>query len=84
MLSEKCFVIFYAFSFQPGFYVGILNIIASIPGPSILTRLSYGVNIIPFSNYCTSQIHVLHFETHSEMKQCLKEGCKRNIFCYSE
>ena len=27
----------FAFSFPPGVYVGALNIIASIPGPSILT-----------------------------------------------
>ena len=37
MLSEKCFVVFYVFSFPPGVYVGTLNLIASIPGPSILT-----------------------------------------------
>ena len=37
MLSEKCFVVFYVFSLPPGVYVGTLNLIASIPGPSILT-----------------------------------------------
>ena len=37
MLSEKCFVVFDVFSFPPGVYVGTLNLIASIPGPSILT-----------------------------------------------
>ena len=37
MLSEKCFVVFYVFSFPVGVYVGTLNLIASIPDPSILT-----------------------------------------------
>ena len=35
--QKKCFVVFYVFSFPPGVYVGTLNLIASIPGPSILT-----------------------------------------------
>ena len=30
---------FYVFSFPPGVYVGTLNLIASVPGPSILTSL---------------------------------------------
>ena len=33
----KCFVVFYVFSFPPSVYVGALDLIASIPGPSILT-----------------------------------------------
>ena len=33
----KCFVVFYVFSFPPAVYVGTINLIASIPGPSILT-----------------------------------------------
>ena len=33
----KCFVVFYVFSLPPGVYVGTFNIIASIPGPSVLT-----------------------------------------------
>ena len=37
VLSKKWFVVFYVFSFPPVVYVGTLNIIASIPGPSILT-----------------------------------------------
>ena len=37
MLSEKCFVMFYVFSFPSGVYVGTLNLIALIPGPFILT-----------------------------------------------
>ena len=37
VLSEKCFVVFYVFSFPPDVYVGTLILIASIPGPSILT-----------------------------------------------
>ena len=37
MSSEKCFVVFYVFSFPVGVYVGTLNLIASIPDPSILT-----------------------------------------------
>ena len=36
MLLEKCFVIFYVLSFPPAVYVGTLNLIASIPDPSIL------------------------------------------------
>ena len=38
-----------AFSFPPGVYVGTLNLIASIPGPSILTlfylkkEIDYGI-----------------------------------------
>ena len=35
----KCFVVFYVFSFPSAVYVGTLNLIASIPGPSILTLL---------------------------------------------
>ena len=34
-----CFVVFYVFSFPPAVYVGTLNLIASIPGLSILTLL---------------------------------------------
>ena len=34
---KKCFVVFYVFSFPPGVHVGTLNLIASIPGPSIHT-----------------------------------------------
>ena len=37
LLSEKCFVVFYVFYFPLGVYVGTLNLIASIPGPSIFT-----------------------------------------------
>ena len=33
----KCFVVFYVFSFPPTVYVRTLNLIALIPGPSILT-----------------------------------------------
>ena len=33
----KCFVVFYVFSFPPAVYDGTLNLIASIPGPSIFT-----------------------------------------------
>ena len=36
----ECFVVFYVFSFQPAVCVGTLNLIASIPGPSILTFLA--------------------------------------------
>ena len=36
----KCFV-FYVFSFPPAVYVGTLNLIASIPGPSILTLQTF-------------------------------------------
>ena len=39
MLLEKCFVVFYVFSFPRGVYVGTLNLIASIPCPPILTDL---------------------------------------------
>ena len=35
----KCFAMFYVFSFLPGVYVGTLNLIASIPGSSVLTFL---------------------------------------------
>ena len=35
----KCFVVFYVFSLPPAVYVGTLNFIASIPGPSILTLI---------------------------------------------
>ena len=37
MLSEKCFVVFYVFSFSFCVYVETSNLITSIPGPSILT-----------------------------------------------
>ena len=36
---------FYVFSFPPGVYVVTLNLIASIPGPSILTLYWLGVLI---------------------------------------
>ena len=39
VLSEKCYIVFCVFSFLPGVYVGTLNLIASIPGPSILTLM---------------------------------------------
>ena len=34
---KKCSVVFYIFSLPPGVYVGALNLIELIPGPSILT-----------------------------------------------
>ena len=37
----KCFVVFYVFSFPPTVYVGTLNLIALIPGPSILTLIFF-------------------------------------------
>ena len=37
IVIEKCFVKFYVFSFPTGVYVGTLNLIALIPGLSILT-----------------------------------------------
>ena len=38
VLSEKCFIVFWdVFSVPIGVSVGSLNLIASIPGPSILT-----------------------------------------------
>ena len=40
----KCFVVFYVFSYPPAVNVGTLNLIASIPGPSILTLLYRQVN----------------------------------------
>ena len=33
----KSFAVFCVFSFPPAVYVGTINLIASIPGPSILT-----------------------------------------------
>ena len=36
VLSEKCFVVFYVFSFPAGVYFGTLNLCASIPDPSVL------------------------------------------------
>ena len=50
-LVELRFVVFYVFSFPAGVYVGTLNLIVSIPDPSILTLImdvslisSYTVN----------------------------------------
>ena len=37
VVGKKCFVVFYVFSFPSGVYVGTLNLIASMPGPSFLT-----------------------------------------------
>ena len=37
VVRKKGFVVFYVFSFPAGVYVGTLNLIASIPDPSILT-----------------------------------------------
>ena len=37
LLSDKCFVMFHLCIFRPGVYVGTLNLVAAIPGPSILT-----------------------------------------------
>ena len=46
----KCFVVFYVF-FPPGVYVGTLNLIASIPGPSVLTfHLPLLTNVAPKCN----------------------------------
>ena len=50
---------FYAFSFPPGVYVGALNLIASIPGPSILTLLT--------TEFFQNHVHVydrLKFSVH--------------------
>ena len=46
----KCFVVLYVFSFPPALYVGTFNLIASIPGPSILTFEVY----IPCCNFIDS------------------------------
>ena len=54
MLSEKCFVVFYAFSFSP------LNLITSIPGLSILTVLfitNGAVDNIILMCYCFTEGH---------------------------
>ena len=45
MLSEKCFIVFYLFSVPDGVYVGTLNLMASIPDPSILTLYYYNFKI---------------------------------------
>ena len=39
VLSEKCFVVLYVFSVPPAVFVGTLNLIASIPDPSILALI---------------------------------------------
>ena len=39
VIGKKCFVMFYVFCLPPGVYVGTLNLIASIPGSSVLTLL---------------------------------------------
>ena len=45
ILLFVCVVLcFYVFSFPPGVYVGTLDLIASIPGPSILTLLQKGTS----------------------------------------
>ena len=51
----KCFVVFYVFSFPPAVYVGTLNLIASIPGPSVLILFYMGKseNYGFFENYCS-------------------------------
>ena len=44
----KCFVVSYVCSFPAGVYVGTLNLIASVPDPSILTSLrSHHVLAVP-------------------------------------
>ena len=41
MCCQKCFVVFYVFSFPADVYVRTLNLIASIPDPSVLTYFTY-------------------------------------------
>ena len=52
----KYFVIFYVFSFPPGVFDGTLNLIASIPGPSILSFQSQALQ--------TYKTMTLHYCTH--------------------
>ena len=47
MLSEKCFVVFYVFSFPAGVYVGTLNLIVSTPDPSIFTLFPAKYLVMP-------------------------------------
>ena len=54
----KCFVVFYVFSFPPVVYVGTLNLIASIPGPSILTLLFHIWQFIISFGYITKDMYL--------------------------
>ena len=54
-MSEKCFVVFYVFSFPPVVYVGALNLISSIPG-----RVAGGLLVCNVS--CSCDFEML-FET---------------------
>ena len=54
MSLEKCVVVFYVLSFPPSVYVETLKLIASIPGPSILT-LQYALEV-SFDEYNCSQV----------------------------
>ena len=55
VLSEKCFVVFYVFSFPAGVYVGTLKI-ASIPDPSILTFLTLQAALVMILTYFRNMI----------------------------
>ena len=56
----KYFVVFYVFSFPRGVHVGTLNLIASIPDPSILT-LFYIITSVP--KWDEVQALLLNFQT---------------------
>ena len=53
---------FYVFSLPPAVYVGSVNLIASIPGPSILNLLVSIMHVIDYYNVEENNINVLSNE----------------------
>ena len=86
MLSEKCFVVFYVFSFPAGVYVWTLNLIASNPDSSILTlnmtlqALKYSLSHLENQRHLFVVVHLI-----SQFCSCRKNSviCRENsvIIC---
>ena len=70
VLSEKCFVVIYVFSFPTGVYVGTLNLIASIPGPSILTSLKL---------YMYFLLIAFNIGIKHDFQQCINSTCAHEL-----
>ena len=88
MLSENVLLCYMYFLSQPGVYVGALNLIASIPGPSILIVskiMHLGVCVLgavinvnsPYRYACkTIKLVHLHYD-ETFLRPLLRIGCSR-------
>ena len=78
---------FYVFSFPPGVYVGTLNLIASIPGLSILTLyMGKSENNGYFGYCCSLRLNLAEADNLLSSRSCF-DPCPRSLklkTCFSQ